>query len=658
VTEALLRDKSVPPAVVPVFLVLFAATAPGRALADDITLTLNHGAAPGASLQSWSGGTSPYQLHRSSLPQGVVAPAHLLGTTNSGDPGLADAAQPLAGSAFFYAAVSGTCGDSILDLNETCDDGGTAPGDGCSAVCQIETAASLSITPGSDAYCSALVGTPTVPRTFQVRNQGQSTSGALSIGFVSGDTADFQILAPIAGDCTGAALPGGASCNVRVRFAPTTAGARGTTLRVSATPGGAPQSTLSGVGKWPLTIDVDGTGSVTRDGSPVCVGTCPETTGYDNGAMVDLAAATANGSNAFFRTWSGACTGSQHDCTVAMTQPRSVTATFSPMTNNLAFVSSTAIATTLGSVGAYDQQCNALATAAGINNSTGNAWTSWLSLPGSLAQSRIAPGIQGWVRLDGKPFATTLTSLLTSGTVYNPLRLDEHGVDVGTRLVMTSTSNAGSATADNCFTYTSNAASVFKTTGDAAGGSGGWSSQSVTSCSQTASLYCLMKTKTAVLTVTPESGRRIYLSGTFTPAVGASPDLRCSLDKPASIAGTAKAFVAKNGTTAASVVSAAQRYVRLDGTFIGTGADLAAGHGLASGMWQLGTGAYAGDGQLVWTGAATPTTAGTSASTCGNWTSTASTATAGRAASSDTAWWSAGTSSCASTQTRLYCVEQ
>jgi cysteine-rich repeat protein len=640
------------------WLLLVALAGGGRAAADDIVLTVTPGAAPGESLQTWTGGTSPYQLHRSGQPQGVVAPANLFGRTNAGDAGLTDPAAPAAGATYFYVAVSGSCGDAVLDLNEGCDDGGTVPGDGCSASCQIETAAALSLSPGSDAYGNALVGTPGAPRTFQVKNQGQAASGALAIGLVSGDTADFQILAPIAGDCTaGAMLSGGASCNVRVRFAPTSAGAKGATLRVSATPGGAPQSTLSGVGKWPLTLDVDGAGSLTRDGSPACVGTCPETTGYDNGAMVDLAVSTANGTNSYFSGWSGACTGSQHGCTVTMTQPRSVTATFSPMTFNLGFVSSAAIPTTLGSVGAYDAQCNAAATAAGLNTVAGNAYIAWLSLPGSLAQSRIPPGVQGWVRVDGKPFATTLASLLTSGTVFNPLRLDENGVDVGSRLVMTSTSNAGSATADNCFNYSTAAGSVFKTTGDAASGSGGWSSQSVTPCSQTASLFCLMKTKTAPLSVTPESGKRIYLSGNFTPAVGASPDLRCSLDRPVGV-GTVKAFVATNGTSAAAVLNAAQRYVRLDGTFIGTGADLAAGHRLASGMWQLNTGASAGDGQFVWTGAATPTTTGTSASTCVNWTSTASTAPAGRAASSDTLWWSAGTASCASTQTRLYCVEQ
>jgi cysteine-rich repeat protein len=627
------------------------------ALADDIVLTVSPGSSPEESLQTWSGGTSPYQLHRSDGPQGVVAPAHLFGRTTSGSPGLGDPAVPATGSAFFYVAVSGTCGDGVMDLNEGCDDGGIAPGDGCSGVCQIESAASLIASPGSEAYGNALVGTPSAARIFTITNQGDTASGSLAVGLVSGDTADFAVVAPVAGDCTaGSPLAGHASCTVRARFAPLSAGAKGATLRVSAVPGGAPQATLSGIGKWPLTIDVGGTGSVTRDGSPVCVGSCPETNGYDNGVTVTLAASTQNGSNSFFQKWNGDCSGSQRGCTVTMNQSRSVTALFSPMTHNLAFVSSASIATNLGSVGAYDAQCNLLATQAGLNNAAGNAWIAWVSLTLMSAPSRIPPTTQGWVRVDGEPFATTMSSLL-SGVVFHPLRLNELGVDVGGRPVMTATTNAGSAASDNCFNWTSNSASVFKLGGDAAGGSGGWSSQSTTPCSVQAPVYCLMKTKTAALTVTPEAGKRIYLSGNFTPAIGASPDLRCSLDKPVGV-GTVKAFVATGSASASAAVSPAQRYVRLDGTFLGTGADLAAGLKLTSGMWQLGTGAYAADGQFVWTGAATPTTVGTPASTCGNWTSTASTTAMGRAASTDTTWWSAGTAACASTSTRLYCVEQ
>ncbi|MCB1701182.1 MAG: M4 family metallopeptidase [Pseudomonadales bacterium] len=44
----------------------------------------------------------------------------------------------------------GVCGDSILDIGETCDDGNAASGDGCSAVCQVESGFSCSdpIPPG------------------------------------------------------------------------------------------------------------------------------------------------------------------------------------------------------------------------------------------------------------------------------------------------------------------------------------------------------------------------------------------------------------------------------------------------------------------------------------------------------------------------------
>lgn len=36
------------------------------------------------------------------------------------------------------ACVSTTCGNRALDMGETCDDGNTTPGDGCSGTCQLE----------------------------------------------------------------------------------------------------------------------------------------------------------------------------------------------------------------------------------------------------------------------------------------------------------------------------------------------------------------------------------------------------------------------------------------------------------------------------------------------------------------------------------------
>ncbi len=36
------------------------------------------------------------------------------------------------------AEMPAICGDGIVEPGETCDDGNTIPGDGCSAICQIE----------------------------------------------------------------------------------------------------------------------------------------------------------------------------------------------------------------------------------------------------------------------------------------------------------------------------------------------------------------------------------------------------------------------------------------------------------------------------------------------------------------------------------------
>lgn len=625
-------------------------------LADDIALTVARGTGTGECLLTWAGGTSPYQAHRTNQPQGVVAAAHLFGLATAGNPGLSDTAVPVAGAAYFYVVVSGTCGDGVRDLSEGCDDGGIVPGDGCSAGCQVETAAVLALTPGLNAFGTGLVAgaSPTAP--FQVTNEGDMTSGALSFGLVAGDTSEFTVVAPGAGDCVpGATLTGHASCTVPTRFVPLSPGAKTATLQVMATPGGTQQSTMTGTGQWPLTLNVNGTGQVTRDGVVTCTGGCPETTGYADGAMVTFLASPQNGSGHFFSGWSGACAGTTRSCVVTMNAARNVTARFSPMIYNLGFVSAAAQTANLGSANAYDARCNVLATAAGLNNASGNAYVAWVSDALSNVLTRLGTA-RGWVRMDNRPFATTTTSL-QAGAVYYPIRIDEYGVDVGARAVMTGINNDGVVSSSNCMSWTSSSASQFMTTGDAASGSGGWSSNNLIMCSVAAPVYCLMKTITATLVPTIEAGKRIYLSENYTPGLSLTPDQRCGLDKPAGL-GTVKALVATTVANAAGVLSASQRYVRPDGMFIGTGADLAAGGRLTSGMWQTGAGVYAGNSQRAWTGAATPTSIGTAGTTCTGWTSSATTGLSGAVASSDAAWWSGLSQSCSTTTNRLFCVEQ
>jgi cysteine-rich repeat protein len=48
------------------------------------------------------------------------------------------------------ATAFANCGDSILDDGETCDDGNTAGGDGCSATCEVESGWSCTLPVNSD----------------------------------------------------------------------------------------------------------------------------------------------------------------------------------------------------------------------------------------------------------------------------------------------------------------------------------------------------------------------------------------------------------------------------------------------------------------------------------------------------------------------------
>ena len=84
------------------------------------------------------------------------------------------------------------------------------------------------------------------------------------------------------------------------------------------------------VTRYALTVSLAGTGSGVATSSPagiMCGGDCSEV--YREQTTITLTASAASGST--FTGWSGACTGTG-SCTVLMTQPRSVTATFAPAT--------------------------------------------------------------------------------------------------------------------------------------------------------------------------------------------------------------------------------------------------------------------------------------------------------------------------------------
>lgn len=162
-----------------------------------------------------------------------------------------------------------TCGE--LDPSETCSitvafvpsaQGArvatlqvAAAGGGTASVLLQGTAVaptSLTLTPAMQAMGDVVTGQQSQPFSFTVANIGIQPSGALSLTLVGGDVSQFAVEAPATGDCTTSTqLNGGASCTIRVRFKPTTLGAKETTLQVSANPGNTVTAALSGAGVAP-----------------------------------------------------------------------------------------------------------------------------------------------------------------------------------------------------------------------------------------------------------------------------------------------------------------------------------------------------------------------------------------------------------------------
>jgi surface protein len=99
------------------------------------------------------------------------------------------------------------------------------------------------------------------------------------------------------------------------------------TATITATSEGMSGSATVTVPTYPLSVGKAGTGSGTVTSSPSginCGASCSAS--YASGVVVTLTAAAAGGS--VFAGWGGACTGTAPTCQVAMSQARSVTATF------------------------------------------------------------------------------------------------------------------------------------------------------------------------------------------------------------------------------------------------------------------------------------------------------------------------------------------
>ncbi|MEB2284493.1 MAG: hypothetical protein OZ922_07440 [Myxococcales bacterium] len=365
-------------------------------------------------------------------------------------------------------------------------------------------------------------------------------------------------------------------------------------------------------------------------------------------------------------TASATLTPSATAATPTATATPTPTVTATPQLNRV-FVTSTLQNGGFGGLAGADAICAARAAAVSLPGT----YVAWLSTTGTAAPDRLGSA-QGFVRVDGKPFANSVADILAN-EIFAPLRIDENGVDVSVGepptasplTVWTGTAKDGSIAAYTCNDWTSPDAAASGMAGRLTGGPAAWTARSNAGCDTARRLYCFQVDHTASLGPAPTSGKIAFVSTkAFTPGPGvglAGADALCAGNAAAvGLGGTYKALLATTTASAASRMALAPLYVRPDGTPIATGATLAAGGALESGIWQRADGSYVPSaGDLVYTGAAAPAVAGTAASTCDDWSAQTSTAaTIGASVYADTTWWSHATNAACSATIAVYCLEQ
>lgn len=333
---------------------------------------------------------------------------------------------------------------------------------------------------------------------------------------------------------------------------------------------------------------------------------------------------------------------------------------------NIAFVTSLTydgnLATLKGGLAGADKKCEILAQAAGL---PGNTYRAWLSTSSVNAIDRLGAA-RGWVRVDGKPFADTKEDI-AAGKIYHPLRVDENGHydnTPGGSEVWTGSDPDGTVSSfGTCGDWASIAGNG--STGEDDGVASVFAFYGYQRCDNQARLYCFGIDRNVPVTVNQAAGRFAFISRSFwTPAGGlAGADGLCQTEaESALLSGTFKALLAVNGASAASRFNTSgPTWVRPDGVAIApTAAALFSADFLNTAINQLADGtSYLGN-YGVWTGAASPTTSGTAATTCNSWTVSNDTLEAWSGTAAFTyqeKFFGQWQTKCNATWMRLYCLQ-
>jgi hypothetical protein len=231
---------------------------------------------------------------------------------------------------------------------------------------------------------------------------------------------------------------------------------------------------------------------------------------------------------------------------------------------------------------------------------------------------------RGWIRIDGLPFTDTVSSLQTSHIMWYPAALDEYG-NPGATEYFTGYPNPAETTGSTCNDWTSSSTSVTAIGGE--GSEGGYFDQWWSMPCGSYSVACFGTDFTNAVSVTPATGRHIFVSSALTdPSAGLSgADTVCR--NLASTSGLANPthFMAALATSTASVASrfnlSGAPWVRADGVQVATTAANFMSGTLLAPVYTNEQGVPGA--AAVWLGADKGLTvpASSTANTCNDWTS-------------------------------------
>ncbi|BDG08565.1 hypothetical protein AMPC_16780 [Anaeromyxobacter paludicola] len=359
--------------------------------------------------------------------------------------------------------------------------------------------------------------------------------------------------------------------------------------------------------------DGGGTGRVVSDppGISCDAGTCSGS--FVLGRTIKLSAAP--GSARFVR-WGGACSGTG-TCQFTGTADATVSAVF--LGANYVFATSTDFLPNDVSLTRADAECAARATAAGLPGT----YVAWMSTSTVAARDRLGSS-QGWVRLDGLPFADSVASIIAGQQKY-PVLFDENQRPLARPDVLTGTNMDGTLAAGyNCGDWSNTTDNVIM--GKVTTGGRSFSQEAYTACSSGLRyhVYCFGTDVTATLPPSTPQGRIAFVSNSELQGNASGlPEFDLLCEEEAIAAGLTGSYKALVATSTASAISrfdlTGAPWVRPDGVQVAaTPSDLASGNLLAPlNLWA--DGSYRQPFR-AWSGSAIPAAIGSIATTCSDWT--------------------------------------